>query len=151
MRFKIRLESPNVKFSASHFLKEPVQCARLHGHNYYVSVEISDKLDENHFVVNFIELKENLESIVEPLNHYVLIPTESDDIEIREEKDSVEIIAYNKRYVLPRTDVFFIPIPATTSELLAKYIHNKLKEIYKNKKILVRVGESKSTSAEYCD
>ena len=92
-----------------------------------------------------------MESIVEPLNHYVLIPTESDDIKIREDKDSVEIIAYNKRYVLPRTDVFFIPLPATTSELLAKYIHDKLKEIYENKKILVRVGESKSTSAEYCD
>ncbi|MFX1570940.1 MAG: 6-pyruvoyl tetrahydropterin synthase family protein [Promethearchaeota archaeon] len=140
-----------MKFSASHFLKEPSQCSRLHGHNYYVSVEISDKLDDKHFVVNFIELKENLESIVKPMNHYVLIPTESDEIKIREEEDSVEITTYNKRYVFPRSDVFYIPLPATTSELLAKYIHGKLKEIYENKKISVRVGESKSNMAEYYD
>jgi 6-pyruvoyltetrahydropterin/6-carboxytetrahydropterin synthase len=149
MGFKIRLESNNVKFSASHFLKEPVQCSRLHGHNYYVSVEISDELDNNHFVVNFIELKEKLESIVKPLNHYVLIPTESDEIKIQEKNESVEIIAYNKRYVLPRSDVFFIPLPATTSELLAKYIHGKLKEIYPKKKILVEIGESNSTMAAF--
>ena len=39
--------------------------------------------------------------------------------------------------------------PATTSEVLAKYIHDKLKEIYKNKKIKVKVGESKSSIASY--
>jgi 6-pyruvoyltetrahydropterin/6-carboxytetrahydropterin synthase len=151
MGFKVRLESADIKISASHFLKEPFQCSRLHGHNYYISVEISDKLDENHFVVDFIDLKEKLTSIVKPMDHYVLIPTKSDELEIRQEEDSVEIVVSNKRYVFPREDVFFLPLKATTSELLAKYIHGKLKEIYDNKKIAVRVGESKSTMAIYND
>ncbi|MFX1592707.1 MAG: 6-pyruvoyl tetrahydropterin synthase family protein [Promethearchaeota archaeon] len=151
MGFKVKLESADIKFSASHFLKEPHQCSRLHGHNYYVSVEISDKLDENHFVVDFIDLKEKLMSIVKSMDHYILIPTRSNELEILEEKDSIEIVVSNKRYVFPREDVFFLPLQATTSELLAKYIHVKLKEIYGNKKISVRVGESKTTMAIYKD
>ncbi|MFX1380647.1 MAG: 6-pyruvoyl tetrahydropterin synthase family protein [Promethearchaeota archaeon] len=151
MGFKVIVDSADTKFSASHFLKAPLQCTRLHGHNYYVSVQVSDILDTNHFVVDFTDLKKKLNSIVKPMDHYVLIPTNSEELEIREEKDSIEIIASKKRYVFPREDVFFLPLPATTSELLAKYIHDKLKEIYSNKKIQVRIGESKSTMAVFED
>jgi 6-pyruvoyltetrahydropterin/6-carboxytetrahydropterin synthase len=151
MGFKVIVNSTEAKFSASHFLKTPLQCTRLHGHNYYVSVELSSNLDENHFVVDFTDLKENLNSIVKPMDHYVLIPTKSEDLEIREENEYVEILASKKRYLFPREDVFFLPLAATTSELLAKYIHDKLKEKFRNKKITVRVGESKSTMAVFQD
>ena len=147
--FKVHLNSVEIKFSASHFLKEPSQCSRLHGHNYYVSVEISDKLDENYFVVDFIELNKTLKAIIEPMDHYILIPSQANDLKIIEEENSVEVIANSKRYVFPRSDVFFLPLPATTSELLAKYIHDKVKDVYEEKDIIVRVGESKSTIASY--
>ena len=149
MGFKVIINSADIKFSASHFLKAPLQCTRLHGHNYYVSVEISDKLDTNNFVVDFTDLKEKLISIVKPMDHYILIPTESDELKIKEERDSVEIFTSSKRYIFPREDVLFLPLPATTSELLAKYIHNELKEIYGDKKIKVIIGESRSTSAVF--
>jgi 6-pyruvoyltetrahydropterin/6-carboxytetrahydropterin synthase len=151
MGYKVFLASTEIKFSACHFLKEPNQCSRLHGHNYYVSVEISDKLDDNYFVVDFIELNKKLSEIISPLDHYILIPEKSRDLKIIEDNESVEIITSGKRYVFPRSDVFFLPLPATTSELLAKYIQNKLKEIYQNKKIIVKIGESKSTMASYED
>ncbi|MFW9970211.1 MAG: 6-pyruvoyl tetrahydropterin synthase family protein [Candidatus Odinarchaeota archaeon] len=151
MSFKVIVDSTDIKFSASHFLKTPLQCTRLHGHNYHVSVEISDNLDKDHFVVDFTDLKKNLRAIVKPMDHYVLIPRHSEDLKVREEKDSIEILTSKKRYVLPREDVFFLPLPATTSELLAKYIHDKLKEIYRNKKVTVRVRESKSTMAVFED
>ncbi|MEJ2248983.1 MAG: 6-carboxytetrahydropterin synthase [Candidatus Lokiarchaeota archaeon] len=149
MDYKIIVNETKVKFSACHFLKEHPKCSRLHGHNYYVSVEISDSLDENYFVVDFMELKKTLKEIVEPLDHYILIPTKSDAIKITESDDSVEVKTPSKRYVFPRTDVSFLPIPATTSEVLAKYIYDKLSEIYKNKKITVKVGESRGTMASY--
>ncbi|MFX1488730.1 MAG: 6-pyruvoyl tetrahydropterin synthase family protein [Promethearchaeota archaeon] len=151
MPFKVFLNSTEIKFSACHFLKEPDQCSRLHGHNYYVSIEVSDKLDDNHFVVNFIELNKTLESIIKPMDHYILIPTEAKDLKITEENDSIEVVTSGKRYVFPLSDVLFLPLPATTSELLAKYIHDKLKEIYKAKNIIVKVGESKSTMASYTE
>ncbi|MHA2007649.1 MAG: 6-pyruvoyl trahydropterin synthase family protein [Promethearchaeota archaeon] len=149
MGYKIFLNSTDIKFSACHFLKAPDQCSRLHGHNYYVSVEVSDKLDENYFVLDFIELNKLLQDIIKPLDHYILIPSKSTDLEITEESDSVKIISSDKLYVFPRSDVFFLPLPATTSELLAKYIHDKLREIYPDKKVIVKVGESKSTMASY--
>ncbi|MHA2393735.1 MAG: 6-pyruvoyl trahydropterin synthase family protein [Promethearchaeota archaeon] len=149
MGHKVFLDSTEIKFSACHFLKEPDQCTRLHGHNYYVSVEISDKLDENYFVVDFIELNRKLSEIISPLDHYVLIPEKSEDLKIIKDNESVEVLTSGKKYLFPRSDVFFLPLPASTSELLAQYIHNKLKEIYQNKKIIVKVGESKSTMASY--
>jgi len=149
MKYKVIVNESKVKFSACHFLKEHYKCSRLHGHNYYVSVEISDNLDENYFVVDFMELTKVLKEIVEPLDHYILIPTEAKDFSIKKDEDSVELLTPNKRYVFPLSDVCFLPLPATTSELLAHYIHDKLKVIYKNKKIVVKVGESKSSIASY--
>ena len=149
MVYKVIVNESKVKFSACHFLKEHFKCSRLHGHNYYVSVEVSDNLDDNYFVVDFMELNADLKSIVEPLDHYILIPTEADEIKIKEDQVSVEVCTPTKRYVFPRSDVCFLPLPATTSELLAKYIYEKLKEIYKDKKIIVKVGESKSSMASY--
>ena len=149
MSYKVIVNESKVKFSACHFLKEHYKCSRLHGHNYYVSVEISDKLDKNFFVVDFMELTKDLKSIVEPMDHYILLPTKSEEIKIKEEGESVEVNTPEKRYVFPKSDVCYLPLPATTSELLAKFIHDKLKEIYKEKKIVVRVGESKSSIASY--
>ncbi len=149
MGFKVISNTSRAKFSACHFLKEPLKCSRIHGHNYYVTVEVLGDLDENYFVVDFIELHKTLVSIVEPLDHYVLIPTESDYLKIIEEEHSIEIIKSSKRYVFPRSDVKFLPLKATTSELLAKYIHNQLKEIYNDKKIVVKLEESRGSIAVY--
>jgi 6-pyruvoyltetrahydropterin/6-carboxytetrahydropterin synthase len=149
MSYKIIVNESKVKFSACHFLKEHPKCSRLHGHNYYVSVEVGGKLDENYFVIDFMELKKQLKAIVEPLDHYILVPNQAADIKIKQEGDSIEVTTPKKRYIFPKSDVSLLPLPATTSELLAKYIHDKLKEIYSNKQIMVKVGESKSSMATY--
>jgi 6-pyruvoyltetrahydropterin/6-carboxytetrahydropterin synthase len=151
MGFKILINAPKVKFSACHFLKEPSRCSRLHGHNYYVSVEVKNSLNDNNFVVDFIELEKNLKSIVKPLDHYILIPTESKDFKIKKEEEIVEILNSKKRYVFPISDVCFLPLSATSSELLAKYIHDKLKQLYKSEKIIVKIEETRNTMALYED
>ena len=149
MGFKVIIDTPGIKFSACHFLKRPERCSRLHGHNYYVSIELNSDLDEDFFVEDFIQLKKNLKSIIKQMDHYVLIPKNASDLRIIEDNEAVEVITANKRYVFPRQDVIFLPVVSTTTELLAKYIHDKLKEIYKNKKIIVRLKESETTSAVY--
>lgn len=151
MGFKVVINSNKIKFSACHFLKEPLKCSRLHGHNYYVSVELEAELNENYFVEDFIQLKKNIKEIVKPLDHVILIPMEANYLNIKKDEDSVEIFTSNKRYVFPRSEVIFLPIPATTSELLARYIHSKVKELYKDKKVSVQLEESKDTLAIYQD
>ena len=139
-----------IKFSASHFLKEPLKCSQLHGHNYYISVELSSALDENFFVVDFIDLKKKVKSIIKSLDHYILIPKNSKNILIKEVEDTVEIMTNtNKRYVFPKSDVTFLPLQATTSELLAQYLHGEIKKIYPDKLVKVILEESKSTMAIY--
>jgi 6-pyruvoyltetrahydropterin/6-carboxytetrahydropterin synthase len=148
MPFKVKVN--RIKFSASHFLKEPLKCSHLHGHNYYISVELSSALDENFFVVDFIDLKKKVKSVVKSLDHYVLIPQNSTSIVIKEVDDTVEIITNtNKRYILPKSDVTLLPLQATTSELLAQYLHGEIEKIYPDKHIKVILEESKSTMAIY--
>jgi len=151
MGYKVIINSTKIKFSACHFLKEPLKCSRLHGHNYYVSVELEAELDQNYFVEDFIKLKRKVKEIIKPLDHFILIPEESSDFNFKREQDSLEVLTSNKRYVFPLSEVVFLPIPATTSELLAKYIYDKIKENYKNKKVIVKLEESKDTMAVYQD
>ncbi len=60
-------------FSASHQLSrlpETHQCARLHGHNYAVRVELSAaSLDANNFVRDYGELRELKAHIDDTLDH----------------------------------------------------------------------------------
>ncbi|KZK85599.1 6-carboxy-5,6,7,8-tetrahydropterin synthase [Pseudovibrio sp. Ad46] len=60
-------------FSASHQLCEMPEghpCARLHGHNYIVVIELASKdLDEHGFVVDFTELKPLKRFIDDELDH----------------------------------------------------------------------------------
>ena len=152
MKHKVVIDSDIIKFSACHFLKEPRKCSRLHGHNYYVSVEISSELDHNFFVVDFIELKKDLKSIVKSLDHFILIPEKSADLEIQILDASVNISTKSgKKYMFPLSEVKFLPLAATTSELLAKYIHNQIKLKYKDKQVKVKIEESRSTYAIYED
>ena len=152
MKHRVVINSNIIKFSACHFLKEPRKCSRLHGHNYYVSVEIASDLDDNFFVVDFIELKKELRSIVKPLDHSILIPEKSEDLEIQISDPNVNISTQSgKKYMFPLSEVKFLPLPATTSELIAKYIYDQIKPKYKDKKVQVRIEESKSTSAIYED
>jgi 6-pyruvoyltetrahydropterin/6-carboxytetrahydropterin synthase len=113
---------------------------------------VKSDIDENHFVVDFIELKQIVKSVVEPLDHYVLVPKLSRNLKITIKDEGVEVITENdKKYLFPKCDVKFLPIKATTSEMLAKYIHSKLKDLIPDKSITVKIEESKSTTAIYSD
>jgi 6-pyruvoyltetrahydropterin/6-carboxytetrahydropterin synthase len=149
MPFKVTLSSSEIKFSACHFLLNHKECSRLHGHNYYVSVEIKGDLDENGFVVDFIELNRILKEIVKPLDHQMIIPRQSKEMDIQEKGDSVLVNVNHKKYMFPLSDVFFFPLSATTSELFSKYIHDKLRQVFPNKQIKVIIQESENSKAIY--
>ena len=148
MPFKVKVKG--IKFSASHFLKEPLKCSHLHGHNYYISVELSSALDENFFVTDFIDLKKKVKLVAKSLDHSILIPKKSKNIGIKDVDDVVEIITNtNKRFLFPKSDVTYLPLQATTSELLAQYIHGEIKKFFPDKHVKVILEESKSTMAIY--
>lgn len=75
--------SKEFQFSASHQLKQMPpdhQCARLHGHNYVVVVELSSPtLDQYGFVRDYTELKPLKDYIDDTLDHRHLNEVLGDD------------------------------------------------------------------------
>ncbi|MHA1339722.1 MAG: 6-pyruvoyl trahydropterin synthase family protein [Promethearchaeota archaeon] len=151
MPYSVKIKSYKAKFSAAHFLYQHNKCSRIHGHNYEVVVEIIGDLDFNHFVVDFFELKNELENITKKLDHFLLIPENSNKMKIKKNAINKEVlINFNgKNYVFPLEDVVFLPIEATTAECLAKYIYDLLFNRFKEYKVKVGVGESEGSFAFY--
>jgi 6-pyruvoyltetrahydropterin/6-carboxytetrahydropterin synthase len=131
--YYVRLEKERLVFSAAHFITYAGDiCERLHGHNYRVYAEIHGQLDENHYVIDFIALRDAMQSIVDALDHRVLLPTGHPTIRVSEQPggEGGEVVATHgqRRWVFPRQDCVLLPVANTTAELLARYIAVQLRE-----------------------
>lgn len=125
--YHVRVTKDYLVFSAAHFITfNGNVCERLHGHNYQVAAEISGPLDENHYVVDFVFLRDTLKVLVDELDHFVLLPTQHPMIDVQEKGDEVEATFENRRWVFPRGDCVLLPVPNTTSEKLAHYLADRL-------------------------
>ena len=151
MPFEIDFEDPRLGFAAAHFIIGHDKCGRLHGHNYFIKVKISGDINEQHMVLDYGLLKEELRKLVKPLDHKVLIPAKAEGLQIEEKEESVEVITCDKRYLLPTSDVVHLPIPATTAEELAKFFHQKLQKIWPKFVIRVTIEEAPGASATYTE
>lgn len=126
-KFHIRVTKDYLVFSAAHFITFSGNiCERLHGHNYRVAAEVAGPLDENHYVVDFIAVRDALQKIVTELDHYMLLPTQHPLICVRADEKSVEVTFEDRRWVFPRGDCVLLPVPNTTAEKLAEYLGRRL-------------------------
>ncbi len=125
--FSVRLQKECHAFSAAHFITyDGDTCEPLHGHNYRVWAEVEGPLDENHYVVDFIALREALREITQSLDHRTLLPARHARIQVRAGDRDVEVTCGDRRWVFPRADCTILPIANTTAELLAQYIGQQL-------------------------
>ena len=116
--------SIQTQFSAAHFLRNyKGKCENLHGHNWKVEVTVSSEtLDDTGMVIDFTILKQKTITIIEHLDHSHLN----------------EISHFTK--INP------------SSENIAAYIYNLLKEELKDTPVLltkVSVWESDTSRASY--
>src|SRR5262245_2646077 len=129
--FSVRLAKEHHVFSAAHFITfNGNVCERLHGHNYGVNVEVIAPLDENHYVIDFIALRDELKKITDLLDHRMLLPTGHPLIQVTTRGQEVEVVFApdGRRWVFPLGDCQILPVPNTTAELLAEYIGGQLQE-----------------------
>jgi 6-pyruvoyltetrahydropterin/6-carboxytetrahydropterin synthase len=128
-RFHTRISRDDLAFSAAHFITLGADtCERLHGHDYRVTVEVHGPLDDNHFVVDFLALTRSLRQIVGELDEHVLLPTGNPLIRVDPGPEQVEVTFGRRRWAFPRSNALILPIPNTTTELLAEYIGRRLIE-----------------------
>src|SRR5215475_6941202 len=126
-RYKVRVTKDHLVFCSGHFISyEGDRCERLHGHNYRTSVEIEGGLDENHYVFDFIALKNCTRTITDELDHRMMLPTQNRFIRVEVVPKSVHVRYKEREWLFPREDCVLLPIENTTAELLARYIGQRL-------------------------
>jgi 6-pyruvoyltetrahydropterin/6-carboxytetrahydropterin synthase len=125
--YSVELEKETFVFSAAHFITfNGDVCERLHGHNYRVRASVSGPLDENHYVVDFLAVRDALIAITRELDHYVLLPTRHPQIRVAVRGEEVEATFRDRRWVFPKGDCVLLPVENTTAELLARHIGGRL-------------------------
>lgn len=130
--WRVRVTKDHLVFSAAHFITFNGNiCERLHGHNWRTCVELAGPLDENEYVFDFIALRDATQSIVNELDHRVLLPTKHAAIRVTETEREVEVTFEDRRWVFPCEDCVLLPIENTTAELIARWIAEKLEPTIK--------------------
>ena len=126
-QYHVRISKDYLVFSAGHFITYNGDvCERLHGHNYRVTAEVHGPLDENHYVIDFIALRDTLKTLVDELDHHMLLPTGHPLIRVTANEREVEVTFRDRRWVFPRGDCILLPVPNTTAEKLAEYLGGRL-------------------------
>ncbi|MBY0395126.1 MAG: 6-pyruvoyl tetrahydropterin synthase family protein [Thermoleophilia bacterium] len=127
--YKVRVTKDYLVFSAGHFITyNGDECERLHGHNYRVAVEVEGPLDENHYVFDFIALRDFTKRLTDALDHRMLLPTQSPYIHLDEDGPNWRVRYRDRHWSFPRDECVLLPIPNTTAELLADYLGDRLRE-----------------------
>jgi 6-pyruvoyltetrahydropterin/6-carboxytetrahydropterin synthase len=127
-RFRVRVTKDHLVFSAAHFVTIGPICERLHGHNWRVAAEVEGALDENSFVIDFWALRDELQAIVDQLEHRVLLPTRHASIRVNISEREVEATFADRRWVFPREECLLLAIDQTSAERIAAWISDRLLE-----------------------
>ena len=167
MKILINGIQSNLRFSSAHVIPGHESCGFIHGHSYFVDVEIGgERAGKFDFVVDFKDVKSYTRAICDELDHRLLIPVYNDLIEFKDfdkNKDSIFDLQKQKSvyfkidgkgYTIPSVDCVFLPLPYCTAEELsmffAKTLAKKLAETYDNLEyVAVCVNEGIGQGAEY--
>jgi 6-pyruvoyltetrahydropterin/6-carboxytetrahydropterin synthase len=154
--YKVRVVKDYLVFCSGHFISyEGHKCEGLHGHNYRAAVEIEGPLDENHYVFDFVTLKRAARTLVDELDHRMLLATRNECFALEESATTIRVRARDKEYTFPRADCVLLPIENTTAELIARYLGGRLLEMlqrdhhYRPTVLRIEVEESFGQSAFY--
>ncbi len=125
---KIRLNGweTGIRFVAGHFLPSIEKCSRLHGHNYAILVEIEGEPTADGIIIDFIRVKDAAHSIVERIDHRMLLPAGGSSMRVRHSGDEFTVEFNDKRYVFPSSDVTVLPVENVSAENLASYFAEEL-------------------------
>lgn len=126
--YSVRVVKDTLVFSAGHFITfNGDHCERIHGHNYRVEVSVTGQLDENHYVFDFIALRDMTQSLVNELDHRMLLPSVSPLIRLEDDGPNVVARYRDRHWSFPRDECVLLPIANTTAELLADYLGVRLR------------------------
>ncbi len=123
---KLKVFKDGHNFASAHILPGMGKCERLHGHNYYVTVELCGTADEKGAIIDFNVINPIIALICDALDHKTLLAEKNEGMTISREGDSIKISLDNKKYQFPASDCVLLPVTTTTVEKLSAYILGEL-------------------------
>ena len=139
MKILINGIQSNLRFSSAHIIPGHESCGYIHGHSYFVDVEIEgERAGKFELVVDYKDVKGYIKEICDELDHRLLVPVYNDLIEFKDfDKKSDSIFDLKKKhafhfkvdgkgYSIPAVDCVFLPLPYTSAEELSKFFAEAL-------------------------
>lgn len=149
---RLKISGDKLTIASAHMLTRHDKCARIHGHNYQVEIEIDGELNENNMVIDFGPFKQHVSNLFKQFDHKTLLPAKSKLLSYEKNKKEIKITSIEgKKYRLPVEDVEFLPIESTTVELISKYLHDLIKKEFPNFKIYVTIAETPTSKVTYSE
>jgi 6-pyruvoyltetrahydropterin/6-carboxytetrahydropterin synthase len=127
-RYRYVFAKRDFHFSSTHFIIfGPNDIEHLHGHNFYVRVELSGSiLDSNALLVDANSFKKELRQLCARLDRRTLLQANSPLVKITHIADLVEVQVDQKIYRFPEDNILALPLRNTSLEDLAAYIWREL-------------------------
>jgi len=139
-RFSIEIKRHSLKFTACHWILykdgETQVVEPLHGHTFHVALRMTGPLDPNGWVADFVQVEQVLQKIVDELEHKILIAKNDPQMEITEQNGQTEIKILQKKWSFPSDDVMIFPYTNMATEMIAKWVAEKLMQTLQKKNIL---------------
>ena len=122
--YAIRVYKQYFNFGSAHFLIfADGSREELHGHNYQVQVRVEGALVAGDLVIDFIPFKPLVKSLCDALDHVTLLPRDNPYLDVTEHDERVEARHSDGSYFcFPRRDVRVLPLPNTSTEMLARHL-----------------------------
>ncbi len=134
MMLRVEGTQNRINFSAAHFIPSIEKCSRLHGHDYSVDLELEGEPKEG-ILIDYGIVKGALRGLVDTFDHKTLLPESSNLSKVTCNTKECFVSYGEKQFRFPVSDVFMLERPITSSEMIADYLaqemRNKLKQ-YKN-------------------
>jgi 6-pyruvoyltetrahydropterin/6-carboxytetrahydropterin synthase len=127
-KYLVRVSKDSLVFSAGHFITlEDDLCERVHGHNWRVALELEGVLNEQGYVFDFIALLDLGRSIVERLDHRMLLPDGSGSIGLSQDGPNLRVTHGDRYWSFPKQECVVLPVANTTTERIATWIAHELR------------------------
>lgn len=126
-------------FCAAHRIEGHPKCGRLHGHNYHVTVSMSNESLEQGMILDYGLLKQIVDPIMKALDHRYLVSDSNVDAH-----DPYAELAKS------RDEAFRLPTEASTAECIARYLTYVIDaQLREYGAVKVVVSETPKTSASF--
>lgn len=130
MSYRIRVAKEAFKFSCAHMTVFPDgRKERLHGHNYYLELELEVRDASADRLIDFAGLKRACAELCAAWKERLLIGERTPGLVIaRDDGRELEFTLCGDRYVVPRGDALLLPVDNITTEQLARHAGDVLEE-----------------------